>query len=241
MSAFPFLQDIDTNVQMNNQRAFDRRRSHSRSRSRSHERKDGYHRERDYRTNYRSRDFTYDRRGENAHFQDRSNRGDRDKRFAHDDRRRNLPLAPLPSAPIPVDENLKPLADDPRIVDGRKMAKTRGGGRNTESFDPKSTLVRPEMRVIVGPNRPCYGKKLKHDDVVIVPEFLCKEDDWSLYYTLVEEMRACQAEQKEDGKKGAEWIPWAEGAHLISQNPNGSKTYQMIQEKIAAYFEIERK
>ena len=38
-------------------------------------------------------------------------------------------------------------------------------------------------------------------------------------------MRACQAE----GVKGSEWISWAEGAHLISQNPSGSPTFRMIQ------------
>jgi hypothetical protein len=25
--------------------------------------------------------------------------------------------------------------------------------------------------------------------VVMVPEFFCKEDDWSIYYQLIEEMR----------------------------------------------------
>jgi len=94
------------------------------------------------------------------------------------------------------------------------------------------------MRIVVGPNRPVYGKQLKHDDVVVVPEFLCKEDDWELYYKLVEEMRAVQADE---GTTGAEWISWAEGSHLISKNPSGSQTYMQIQEKIAAYFEIERK
>lgn len=42
-----------------------------------------------------------------------------------------------------------------------------------------------------------YNKPLKHDDVVIVPELFGAEDDWSIYYKLVEEMRALQA--KEDG------------------------------------------
>jgi hypothetical protein len=45
------------------------------------------------------------------------------------------------------------------------------------------------MRIVVGPNRPELGRKIKHDDVVIVPEFFCKEDDWSIYYQLIEEMR----------------------------------------------------
>ena len=71
----------------------------------------------------------------------------------------------------------------------------------------------------------------------MVPEFFCKEDDWSLYYQLVEEMR----EQQKKGVNKSEWISWHEGVHLISNNPTGSKTYQMIQEKIAKYFGIEQK
>ena len=30
------------------------------------------------------------------------------------------------------------------------MVKIKGAGRNTESFDPKSTIVRPDMRILVG-------------------------------------------------------------------------------------------
>lgn len=84
------------------------------------------------------------------------------------------------------------VVDDPRILnpeDKGKAQKKRGAGRNTESFDPKSTLVRPEMRIIVGPNKPDYGRPIKHDDVIIVPEFFCKEEDQSLYLKLIEEMR----------------------------------------------------
>ena len=45
--------------------------------------------------------------------------------------------------------------------------------------------VRPQMRIIVGPNKPVYDSPVKHDDVIIVPEFFCKEDDWQLYYDLI--------------------------------------------------------
>jgi hypothetical protein len=82
--------------------------------------------------------------------------------------------------------------DDPRLLcpeDKGKAQKKRGAGRNTESFDPASTFVRPDMRICVGPNRPVLGREIKHDDVYIVPEFFCKEDDWSMYYKLIEEMR----------------------------------------------------
>ena len=37
-----------------------------------------------------------------------------------------------------------------------------------------------------------FNKPLKHDDVVIVPEFFCAEEDWDMYYKLVEEMRELQ-------------------------------------------------
>lgn len=53
------------------------------------------------------------------------------------------------------EETQKEFCDDPRILnpeDKGKAQKKRGAGRNTESFDPKSTLVRPEMRIIVGAN-----------------------------------------------------------------------------------------
>jgi hypothetical protein len=132
---------------------------------------------------------------------------------------------------VKVDPTLRALNDDPRVDTRRheKIAKTRGGGRNTESFDPASTLVRPDMRIVFGPNKPEFGRSHSHDDVIVVPNFFCQEDDWSLYYQLIEEMRSVQAEGK---VRGSEWISWHEGAHLISKNPTGSKTFQMVQDKV---------
>jgi hypothetical protein len=156
-------------------------------------------------------------------------------------RSRQDPLVELPPSKIRVSElnvdpELRPLADDPRIdCNGIKHRKERGGARNTESFDPSSTLVRPDMRVIVGPNAERYGKPLKHDDVVMVPDFFCKEDDWSLYYQLVEEMRAIQ----EKGVAQSEWTAWAEGAHLISHNPSQSQTFQMVCVVMVTFVELE--
>ncbi len=71
----------------------------------------------------------------------------------------------------------------------------------------------------------------------MVPNFFCDENDLSLYYKLVEEMRECQSKQVAK----SEWISWHEGTHLISNNPAESATYQMIQKKIAAYFGIEQR
>ena len=90
-----------------------------------------------------------------------------------------------PSQKKLVDPNLPVLNDDPRELNPQSKGKAqnkRGAGRNTESFDPASTFVRPDMRICVGPNRPRLDRQIKHDDVFIVPEFFCKEDDWSMYY-----------------------------------------------------------
>ena len=70
----------------------------------------------------------------------------------------------------------------------------------------------------------------------MVPEFFCKEDDWSIYYKLIEEMKACQ----ESREKDSDWISWHEGAHLIVKNPAGSPTFQKIQDRLSDYFGITR-
>ncbi|OQR82104.1 hypothetical protein THRCLA_11126 [Thraustotheca clavata] len=136
-----------------------------------------------------------------------------------------------------VDPELRDVRDDPRIgvVQPCAVKAARGAtGRNTESFDPASTLVRPAMRIIVGPKKAVFDKKLRHDDVVVVPDFFCDQDDWSVYYKLIEEMRQAQ----ENGKEKSEWIPWAEGCHLISQNPTGSPTYESILKRASEYFNM---
>ena len=87
-----------------------------------------------------------------------------------------------------VDDELPEKHDDPR--EGEIIYRNKGG-RNTESFDPASTFVRPGMRIICGPNNvKHYPKPCKHDDVIVVPGFGCEEDDLTLYYKLVEEMRS---------------------------------------------------
>jgi hypothetical protein len=61
------------------------------------------------------------------------------------------------------------MKEDPRGSDPTKRitkkAKGRGNGRNTESFDPADTLVRPDLRVWVGSKeKKEFDKRLKHDD-----------------------------------------------------------------------------
>mmetsp|Transcript_140730 Transcript_140730/g.448877 ORF Transcript_140730/g.448877 Transcript_140730/m.448877 type:complete len:155 (-) Transcript_140730:48-512(-) len=97
-------------------------------------------------------------------------------------------LLPPPHGCPAIDRaaQLEAVEDDPRRAAGAEIGKAqraaRGevglSGRNTVSFDPASTLVRPSMRIIVGPRRERYGRPVRHDDVIIVPEFFCEEDDW---------------------------------------------------------------
>ncbi|CAE8638912.1 unnamed protein product, partial [Polarella glacialis] len=142
-----------------------------------------------------------------------------------------------------ADERLQELQDDPRQKAGAELGKaqraalgeTMRAGRNSASFDPASTLARPSMRVCFGSaSQKTYGQHLRHDDIVVVPDFFCTRDDWQVYYDLLREMRDCQAA----GEARSEWQSWHEGAHLLSQNPEGSATYQRILDRICEYFSI---
>jgi hypothetical protein len=94
------------------------------------------------------------------------------------------------------------------------------------------------MRILIGSNSiEKYNRVLKHDDVVIVPELFGREDDWSLYYQFIEELRELQKDPHKN--KDAHWIPWHEGAHLISKNPENSPTFQQVIRRLCDYFDIE--
>ena len=140
-----------------------------------------------------------------------------------------------------LDPRLAQVDDDPRwdspLGKAQRAALGERGlsGRNSASFDPKSTLVRPAMRVLVGSSKLVeYKNELRHDDIVIVPDFYCAEDDWQVYYDLIQEMRELQDLKTKD----SEWKSWHEGAHLLSPNPEGSKTYQEIVARMCQYFSI---
>jgi len=168
----------------------------------------------------------------------------------HQNRTVSLPKADKVSS---KDENLpKSIQPDPRGSSPSRRITTkanhRGKGRNTESFDPASTLVRPDLRIRIGSNSiSSYNQKLKHDDVLIVPELFGKEDDWSMYYKLIEEMTDIQNQPDfNSGRnfrngKSTDWISWHEGAHLILKDPSSSPTFQSIIDKLCTYFHIRPK
>lgn len=131
------------------------------------------------------------------------------------------------------DPDLPEVADDPRGE--QRQVNIHARGRNSQSFDPTSTMVRPAMRVLVGrSSTKSYDKPLRHDDVVIVPGFFCQEDDWSIYYRLVAELRDLQAA----GVKDSEWVAWHEGCHLISKRPEGSALFREVVNRTVAFFDM---
>lgn len=216
-----------------------------------YEREDYYRRRDDYynedrRRMERPRDDRRDHRWEDP-------RGDRDhssRSSQHNHRqqqqqqqlRQQKPLPEYRVVQAPKDERLGGVQDDPRGEDPTKRitkkASSRGNGRNTESFDPASTLVRPDLRIQIGSNKSqVFQGPLKHDDVVIIPELFGPQDDWSMYYQLVKEMREVQAK---GDVKGSEWISWHEGAHLICKNPTGSPTFTKVIDRLCDYFNIRR-
>jgi hypothetical protein len=160
---------------------------------------------------------------------DRSRSRDRHRGSKNTSAGRHYEIVPNQS-----DANIHPDVVDPRDYDQRMTKQTNG--RNTESFDPSSTLVRPDIRVHVVGSYTSKFPKLKHDDVVIIPELFGKQDDWTLYYKLVEEMTDLQ----KNNKKGSEWIPWHEGAHLIIKNPEGSSTFEKVIDTLCEYFSIRK-
>ena len=101
----------------------------------------------------------------------------------------------LPASGALASNNKDPRGNDPTQRIARNIKKKKGG-RNTESFHPESTRVRPAMRVQIGsPNQ--YAKPIKNDDVIIVPELFGPENDgWKLYHQLVQEISDQQNEQE---------------------------------------------
>ena len=129
-------------------------------------------------------------------------------------------LKPLPRPALDSDSRFQQLDDDPRYHKGAELGKAQKAalgiegltGRNTASFNPGSTLVRPAMRISYGPPTELYHLTFKSDDVVLVPELVCKEDDMTSYERLVKELACLQASDAWD-RAGLESIPSA--LHIV--------------------------
>ena len=118
---------------------------------------------------------------------------------------------------------------DPRPPTRRQTKYSQG--RNSDSFDPKSTYVRPDMRVLHELDTRRYPRPLRHDDVVVVPNFAAPEH----YETLLREMADLQSR----GEDGTEYISWHEGCHLLIKEPEKSATFRALVSRVCDYFDID--
>eukprot|EP00439_Symbiodinium_sp_Y106_P016912 s485_g2.t1 len=128
--------------------------------------------------------------------------------------------------------DLVPAMEDPRK--GRQYRKADGLNTRLEDRDPQSTMVPPALRVQVGLPHRGFTRPLTGDDVLVVPELLCDQDDLSLYHKMVEEIHVAQAE----GSKEAKWASWKDGCHLITKAPECSATYCHVVARVISYFKI---
>ena len=117
-----------------------------------------------------------------------NDRNDREMRGDSERSSRRDALQPLPRPGFDKDKRLAQLNDDPRYHPGAELGKAQKAamgikglhGRNTASFDPRSTLVRPAMRIIYGRKGHELGSITKPDDVIVVPELICDASDQSV-------------------------------------------------------------
>lgn len=139
---------------------------------------------------------------------DRFDRGEDRPRSRWEQREKPKPesrdgsLQPLPRPGYDEDKRLQKLNDDPRYHPGAELGKAQKAamgikglhGRNTASFDPRSTLVRPAMRIIYGRKGHELGSTTKPDDVVVVPELICELGDHSVASRVIAELKKSAAE-----------------------------------------------
>ncbi|KAJ1634707.1 hypothetical protein T492DRAFT_497536 [Pavlovales sp. CCMP2436] len=133
-------------------------------------------------------------------------RRDNGGRDVGDERNERVPAM---DANVIITKRVPAMDDDPRH--GRKPAPGHKW-QNTESFDPNSTIVRPDLRICVGAPRGRYSQPLRHDDVILVPNFFCDEGDWTTFHKLLDETRAAHADLQVRGAQGenTEWMVWHE-------------------------------
>lgn len=119
---------------------------------------------------------------------------------------------------------------DPRGL-VRQTKHTRG--RNSESFDKRTTFVRPDMRVRLHGDGSAPPASLSHDDVVIVPNFVPNSVD--VMQRLLSEMNAAQSV----GTRNSEYISWHEGCHLIVKDATCSPTFVTLLDQMCEYCQID--
>lgn len=121
---------------------------------------------------------------------------------------------------------------DPRNPNKRQEKYSQG--RNADSFDPKTTYCRPDIRIKIETNTEKYPDYIKSDDVILTPNF---EPELNLYDKLVDEINLLQ----ENNVTDSEYISWACGTHLLVKNAEEAPTFKRIINHMCDYYDIDKK
>eukprot|EP00730_Choanoeca_flexa_P017199 TRINITY_DN824_c0_g1_i2.p1 TRINITY_DN824_c0_g1~~TRINITY_DN824_c0_g1_i2.p1 ORF type:complete len:338 (+),score=65.34 TRINITY_DN824_c0_g1_i2:35-1048(+) len=177
---------------------------------------------------------------------------------SHSRRRRNKPK---PTA----DEKSQVVAASPlsppatfslgakHTPNNRRSASSRGGNspgniknrgrkankpRNTESFEP--SFASPDIRVVYGPSRDVYPRPVGVHDLIMAPELFCKEEDMTMYQTLLAELQAAGTDSL--------FVSWHGDTHVIADDKKmGGKwkamspTFQSVVRRMEQYFNMDIK
>lgn len=110
--------------------------------------------------------------------------------------------------------------------------------KNTESFEPDHSP--PDMRVLINTNIVKNTYKMTEHDVIILPSFFEDEDDRSIYYNLLNEMKNSGYNEEEL------WKLWHGDSHTIADDKLGDwkskcPTFNNVIEKIKNYLDVDVK
>ena len=105
--------------------------------------------------------------------------------------------------------------------------------KNTESFTPQHSP--DDMTIMVGDGKKqFYGNQIKSQDVIVIPNLFCEEEDLTIYNKILEEI------QQENV-----WKLWHGDTHMIADDKTDWKkecpTFQMVLDRIAEYFKMDIK
>lgn len=95
-----------------------------------------------------------------------------------------------------------------------------------------------DMRIMIGDkNTEKYNNIVETRDIILIPNFICEENDYSLYEKIIQEIETIGIENI--------WKLWHNDTHFIADDnavwKNKCPTFNMIINKLQSYFDIDIK
>lgn len=124
-------------------------------------------------------------------------------------------------------------------VDEYSVPNDKRRPKNTESFEPNYTPADMRVMVEVAGKKKKTSLSLQSNDVVVVPDLFCNEDDMTIHNQLLDEM------EKSEIDSDKLWKLWHGDTHLIADDSTNYKekcpTFMKILDKIRDYFGMDIK